>query len=396
MFKLTTPEEFKEIVGQPTREEVGNRSGTRVNLFYPGFITASFFGWPDEPRTLGQVWCEGRQIDIGQNRPVVLRDEGDLSRFGKYNNICGADLSRLDLSQKGDLLERMTFDSLTVWPKPDRLPRGFEPGRRIEEGKNPGLGVRSLHQEGINGSGVCIAIVDGILRRDHIEYSDRIKSYHVREAEGGSHAPPVCSIAVGKTCGVAPGASLHFYGVLTGDNRRYARAVEQIVGRNRNLPSSEKVRVISISIGVSQKDHYDQWRAVADKAEKAGILVVTCDKQDFMPYGTLKQKVGKDTDDPNNHDPSYLSGDGNALVYVPIGNRSMASHRGKDVYTFDTYGGNSWAAPYLAGLAALAFQVHPGISPDEIVGLWQKTAIPTKIGPVVNPRRFIEAVKRLR
>ncbi|HUU17044.1 MAG TPA: S8 family serine peptidase, partial [Sedimentisphaerales bacterium] len=394
LFKLTTPEEFKEIVGQPTREEVGNRPGTRVNLFYPG-VSAKFFGWPDEPRTLGQVWCEGRQIDIGQNRPVVLRDEGDLSRFGKYNNICGADLSRLDLSQKGDLLKRMTFDSLTVWPEPGRLPRGFEPGRRIEEGKNPGLGVRSLHQEGINGSGVGIAIVDGILRRDHIEYADRIKSYHVREAEGGSHAPPVCSIAVGKTCGVAPGASLHFYGVLTGDNRRYARAVEQIVGRNRNLPPSEKVRVISISIGVSQKDHYDQWRAAADKAKKNGILVVTCDKQDFMPYGTLKRKVGKDPDDPNNYGPSYLSGDGNALVYVPIENRSTASHRGKDVYKFYTYGGNSWAAPYLAGLAALAFQVHPGISPDRIVDLWKETATRTKIGPVVNPRGFIEAVKRL-
>jgi len=164
------------------------------------------------------------------------------------------------------------------------------------------------------------------------------------------------------------------------------------------LPPSEKVRVISISIGVSQRDHYDQWRAAADKAKKNGILVVTCDRQDFMPYGTLKRKAGKDPDDPNNYGPSYLSGlsgDGNALVYVPIENRSMASHRGKDVYTFDTYGGNSWAAPYLAGLAALAFQVHPGISPDEIVELWKETATRTKLGPVVNPRGFIEAVKRL-
>ena len=48
-----------------------------------------------------------------------------------------------------------------------------------------------------------------------------------------------------------------------------------------------------------------------------------------------------------------------------------------------------------ASPAVLAFQVHPGISPDEIVELWQKTATPTKIGPVVNPRGFIEAVKGL-
>ncbi len=59
-------------------------------------------------------------------------------------------------------------------------------------------------------------------------------------------------------------------------------------------------------------------------------------------------------------------------------------------------GANSWAAPYLAGLAVLVSQVHPGISPDRIVELWQETAIRTQLGPVVNPRGFIEAAKRLK
>lgn len=402
LFKLTTPEEFKEIAGQPTKEWKDDQ-GKSLFMQYPG-VQVYFFGLPklDIPHTSRDVVCEGRQIDIGQDRPVVLRNEGDLSKFGWFHGFCAVDLSRLDLSQKGDLLEDMMYDSLTVWPEPGRLPRDFEPGRRLEEGKTPGLGVRSLYQEGINGSGVGIAIIDMSLRRDHVEYADRIKSYHGREAEdgGGMHGPPVCSIAVGKTCGVAPGASLHYYAVPTAiwtrDNHRYARAVGQIVERNRNLPPSEKVRVISISIGVSQKDHYDQWQAAVDNAKKNGVLVVTCDKRDFMPYSSIKRIVGKDPDDPNNYGPSYLFGDGNTPVYVPIANRSMASHRGKDVYTFDTYGGNSWAAPYLAGLAALAFQVHPGISPDEIVELWQETATRTKLGPVVNPRGFIKAVKRLK
>jgi subtilisin family serine protease len=209
----------------------------------------------------------------------------------------------------------MRVDNRTVWPGPSRLPRGFQPSRRLEEGKNPGLGVRRLHQEGINGSGVGIAIVDEVLRRDHIEYADRIKSYHDREMEieedkeFSGHAAAVCSIAVGKTCGVAPGASLHFYAVPAakwiGSNRGFARTVEQIVERNRDLPPSEKVRVISISIGVTSRDHYDQWQAAAEKAKKNGILVVTCDKQDFMPFGTLKRKLGKDPDDPNNYGPSY-------------------------------------------------------------------------------------------
>jgi hypothetical protein len=37
-----------------------------------------------------------------------------------------------------------------------------------------------------------------------------------------------------------------------------------------------------------------------------------------------------------------------------------------------------------------------GISPDEIVKLWHETASRTQLGPVVNPRGFIEAVKRVK
>ena len=53
----------------------------------------------------------------------------------------------------------------------------------------------------------------------------------------------------------------------------------------------------------------------------------------------------------------------------------------------------SWTAPYLAGLAALAWQVNPAIQPKEAVQLWRETATRPKAGPVVNPAAFIEAVK---
>jgi subtilisin family serine protease len=55
----------------------------------------------------------------------------------------------------------------------------------------------------------------------------------------------------------------------------------------------------------------------------------------------------------------------------------------------------SWAAPYLAGLAALAFQVNPGIKPAKIKELLVKTATKTKAGPIVNPKAFINGVKSL-
>jgi hypothetical protein len=53
----------------------------------------------------------------------------------------------------------------------------------------------------------------------------------------------------------------------------------------------------------------------------------------------------------------------------------------------------SWAAPYLAGLAALAYQVNPEIEPKTIVELWLKTAVQTEAGAIVNPAGFIKAVQ---
>jgi hypothetical protein len=396
-YKLTTPEEFKAIAGKPTREW-SESDNEIIYLKYPG-MRAEFFGKPEVeiPHTLVRILCEGRRIDIGRNRQVVLRHEGDLDKLGSFGGLSDVDLSWLDLSQKGDILKTLSFDSLTVWPPSDRLPPDFDPAKLLEWGKNPGLGVRSLHQEGITGKGVGIAIIDQPLLKDHIEYADRIKSYHAIEVEGVDiqmHGPPVCSIAVGKNCGVAPEASLHYYAVPPwkwGENRPWARTVEQIVERNQDLPPSEKVRVISISLGAFwQRDYLDVWQAAVKKAHRNGILVVTCDPL-FLRYVTLERLVGKDPDDPNNY---YFDSRPDAL-YVPASNWSIASHRGKDVYTFDTVGGNSWTVPYLAGLAAMAFQIHPEISPDQIVTLFQETATRTKQGRVINPRGFIEAVKGL-
>ena len=56
--------------------------------------------------------------------------------------------------------------------------------------------------------------------------------------------------------------------------------------------------------------------------------------------------------------------------------------------------GMSWATPYLAGLAVLAYQVNPEIEPKTIVTLLQETAVQTNVGAVVQPKDFIEAVRK--
>ena len=145
-YKLTTPDEFKAIAGQPTKEWTED-DGNIIWMEYPG-IRARFFGKPetDTPHTIISVLLEGRRIDIGQNRPIALRCEEDLDKLGSFWGYSGVDLSRLDLSGKGELLKAMPFDSRTVWPEPNKMPERFNPSRVLEEGRNPGLGIRNLHK----------------------------------------------------------------------------------------------------------------------------------------------------------------------------------------------------------------------------------------------------------
>jgi hypothetical protein len=164
---------------------------------------------------------------------------------------------------------------------------------------------------------------------------------------------------------------------------------------NENAGALEQIRVVNISGGISSKNpNYDRWQETLKKAHKLGILVVTTTSP-YLNYERLNHIQGADPDDPNNY-YNYGTGKSRSLM-IPVGNKTTASHFGPQVYTYWAgRGGGSWGAPYMAGLAALAFQVNPEIEPLTTAGLLAKTATHTKAGPIVNPRGFIESVKTLK
>ena len=102
---------------------------------------------------------------------------------------------------------------------------------------------------------------------------------------------------------------------------------------------------------------------------------------------------GKNPDDPASY-KSGIYGVRPGVVLVPTNNRTTASHTGKNTYTYWRQAGMSWAAPYLAGLAVLAYQVNPDIEPKQIVEIWKETAAHTTVGTVVQPVKFVEAVRK--
>jgi subtilisin family serine protease len=405
-FKLTTPEEFKELLGPATTEGTEKDGDADVLTLHYGDTQALFVKIRQEgdlfhrpPFTLYRLTIGNEEVDIGQQRLVVLRKDSDLSKCEPFWGFAGVSLANLDLRSRRDLLERMPYDSRTVWPGPDRLPEGFDPARRLAEGKGPGLGVTGLHSQGIDGRGIGIAIIDQPLLRDHEQYASRIVRYEAIDVEGvpvQMHGAPVCSIAVGSTCGVAPKASVYYYANPPWkwrDDKPWAELLEKIIESNKVLAGDQpKIRVVSISLGAfSERPNFERWKAAVAKASDNGVLVVTCDPT-FLRLGTLRRDPAKDPNDPSSYKAGRYFAPGAALC-VPAGNRTTASHYGKDVYTYYIEGGMSWTVPYLAGLAALGFQVNPDIKPAEVVELWTTTATKTGVGPVVNPAKFIEAVR---
>jgi hypothetical protein len=101
-YKLTTPEELKELLGPPADEKRERDGGMELpTLQYPD-LTARFgrvretapftlLTLTDKGFWLGSLLGQekGAGIDFGQNRQVVLRAEADLAKFDPFWGFAG-------------------------------------------------------------------------------------------------------------------------------------------------------------------------------------------------------------------------------------------------------------------------------------------------------------------
>ncbi len=300
------------------------------------------------------------------------------------------DLSALDFSKSLNDLMYATFDDRTIWPVAEMMPVGFEWQKMMDLGKNPGLGLRSLHGEGITGTNIGIAIIDQPLLVDHREYKDRMRLYEEINVEPGTesqmHGPAVASIAVGKTVGAAPGADLYYIGSWTGDWGKgpndftynfvyYAQAIRRVLQINQQLPEDRKIRVISMQIGwSSDQAGYDDITSAVEEAKTAELMVVSSSLREI--FGFTFHGLGRSPlADPDEFE-SFEPGSWWAKPFydrqqqltdtllVPMDSRTTASPTGMDEYVFYREGGWSWSIPYIAGVYALAAQVKPDITPE--------------------------------
>ena len=338
-------------------------------------------------------------------------------------DVRSCDISSWDLTEytTQELADVLTFDNQTKFPPKKRLPKGFNPHKILQNGKNPGLGVRALHKKGVTGKGVSIAVIDQNLLLNHQEYAPNVIFYEEEpfwEGQPSSmHAPALVSIAVGKKVGVAPKARVFALAPRFGEklpNDQYdARPMTDMLRRvaqiNAQLAPEEKIRVVSISRGFDETDLGASELLEAKNAlEKDGVAVFatnnvfTLSRDHSLKHPEKVSNYCRPAYWFNKKMVSSLSPDMKEVV-VPTDFRVIASETGTGHYVHYANGGLSWAVPYVAGLYALGVQVYPQLTKEIFVKAVHETATVRDCEyegekfsmSLVNPANLINYLKSL-
>ncbi len=333
-------------------------------------------------------------------------------KFNKFEDFRDKDLSGRDFSNVDiDILKTIDFDNKTKWPSKEKIATNFNPEAILENSKNPGLGLRELHNRGITGKGINVAIIDQKLDTNHIEYSCNLLNYEEigsADAEISMHGPGVSSLLVGKNCGVAPESNFYYKATPSGKNCNWnnqAEALTKIIEDNKKLEN--KIRIISCSLGYPNPDFKGDlslYKKSIEEARKSGLIFVdsnTLFESGFVGGGSFTNKDDFDSYEEwlftqeSKKDKKFFEG----KIIAPCDYRTIASSWNKkdeneqNGYEFHGQGGVSWSIPYLAGIFSLMLQINNNLSMEEMVKILKDTVEINKNGlKIINPQRAIESI----
>ena len=363
------------------------------------------------------------------NAELYKEIKKDLQIEDLFADINGIDLQCVDLSQFDlrDYKEELflaSFNSETVWPEDSQLPDSFKPEELMASAFKPSLGIDSIHQLGIKGQNIGVAILDHILLCDHVEYKDNLKMYYEVNLNNlpdsyyisHYHGSAVTSIAAGQNVGVAPEADIYYiYDYSTSGRTEEVKSAEllaenimRIIEVNEQLPADNKIRVISYSSGIPDDNEVLNEAILKARENKIEFIYSGLFDDVFSGLRKLPYKDGDDIESfvpvttelqryQNNHQRlAYID-----KIAVPFQGITTAGASNTDDYVYYGAGGVSWAAPYLAGLYALCCEVKTDMTLDEFINIADATSVPYDFtyegiefhySKVIQPEKMIESI----
>jgi subtilisin len=267
---------------------------------------------------------------------------------------------------------------LPAWSEP------FTAERRTDLLRSSELGLAAVDRAWAfgdsDGAGVTVAIIDSGVERDHPAVGGRlVRSVRV---DLSGEEPAVVEdpealdvVGHGTACagiihGLAPAADIVSVRVLGSDNKgkgaAFAAGLEWAI--------REGADVVNLSLSSKSDALYATFHELADTAYFANVLLVSAANNVPGPsypslFAAVVSVAAHDVADPwtwfyNPAPPVEFGAYGlDVDVAWRDGGRILAT-------------GNSFAAPHVAGLAALIRAKHPGIAPFEVKAVLAATATP--------------------
>ena len=245
--------------------------------------------------------------------------------------------------------------------------------------------LNTVHQKGITGKGVTIAVIDGPVDTSNpalkgANITDKSRCTIQDSPEGVRHGTDMAIILVSPISGVAPDATLYNYQASTGSTISNGSCDSNgdkldTTAALINQAVEDGAQIISISLSVNESTNELKW-AVANAITKGVIIVAAAGNEghqdDTTQLGRYSGVVGV----------SAINSDGTFASYSNWADGMVTAAFGGPYNTFDvntgepaTVHGTSISTPLVAGMLALARQKWPDATANQILQLLVHTGL---------------------
>jgi len=367
---------------------------------------------------------------ISQQDGIQYKKVASIDEIKNEHTLDYHDLSALDLREHKDLFDYAPTESMprsgirgwttnVIWPSSDKMPDGFNPMEIMERAKRPNTNA------GATGRGINIAVIDNMLDTTNPEYATQIK--HFEGAIDGQQLPPnkhasmVVGHIAGRHTGMVPDANIYFFTKRTYPDRKkfdqeICKVLQNVIRFNNAQTTENKIHILSCSWG-ARKKYSPQVYELFDQLEASGVKIILCGSDDMTADYTMSMRDFVPCNNPNMTDiqPDVQAAgqemlDNWAIKYTPdkivgIPTNMRTTPMGADGWQYNITGGESSAAPYIAGVYAAAlsgnqlFMTRPDWQ-SELNDILKSTATQTPDGNyMINPSgirgRVSEIVKQM-
>ena len=245
--------------------------------------------------------------------------------------------------------------------------------------------LNTVHQKGITGKGVTIAVIDGPVDTSNpalkgTNITDKSRCTIQDSPEGVRHGTDMAIILVSPISGVAPDATLYNYQASTGSTISNGSCDSNgdkldTTAALINQAVEDGAQIISISLSVNESTNELKW-AITNAITKGVIIVAAAGNEghqdDTTQLGRYSGVVGV----------SAINSDGTFASYSNSADGMVTAAFGGPYNTFDvntgepaTVHGTSISTPLVAGMLALARQKWPDATANQILQLLVHTGL---------------------